>query len=286
MTDACPFHKQSAPAALSSADLEAHRYTTSEFEDLKRDMDALAPAIAWVNDFVKQGNPDLGRTGVVCPFVPESTRQDMLQYFVLNVELAPDLGREANEEDYAAVIEPAVLNLRDQFMANRITDPKVRLLYAYLIVFRGLDLETERASWLIEKIQRRLKPKFVEAGLMIGEFHPFSNALGLRNPDFRPLRSPVPLLSFRNMVEIDFVFLSRKYDPAPLRVHFLTSYLRHMGADLGASARLKAESALEEAHQEILQASSLSSEKEWAALASETERLASAASIRECPHIG
>jgi hypothetical protein len=271
MTNGCPYHKTSSPAASSSTDFKAHRYTTSELEDLKRDMEALAPAIAWVDDFVKQANPDLGRTGVVCPFVPESARQDMLQYFVLDVELTPDLRREANEEDYAAVIEPAILRLRDQFMANRITDPKVRLLYAYLIVFRGLDLEIDRASLLIERIQRKLKPRFVELGLMIGEFHPFSNALGLRNPDFRPLRSPVPLLSFRNMVEIDFVFLSRKYDPAPLRVHFLKSYLRHIGPELKSSGRLKAELALEEAEQEAFQIASIRPrsvwpEQEWKAL--------------------
>jgi hypothetical protein len=232
-------------------------------EDLKRDLDALAPAIAWVDDFVKQANPDLGRSGVVCPFVPESLRHDMLQYFVLDVSLPPALRQEADEEDYADVIEPAILRLRDQFMANRVNDPKVRLLHAYLIVFRGLELELDRASLLIERIQRKLKPKFVEAGLMIGEFHPFSNALGLRNPDFRPLRSPVPLLSFRNMVEIDFVFLSRKHDPAALRVHFLKSYLKHMTPELASSARLKAEIALEEAEQEILQSASPAPENLW-----------------------
>jgi hypothetical protein len=214
-------------------------------------MEALAPAIAWVDDFVKQANPDLGRAGVVCPFVPESTRQDLLQYFVLDVALPAELKQAASEDDYAAVIELAILKLRDQFVTNRITDPKVRLLHAYLIVFRGLDLELDRASLLIERIQRTLKPRFVELGLMIGEFHPFSDALGLRNPDFRPLRSPVPLLSFRNMVEIDFVFLSRKHDPAHLRAHFLKYYLHHMGPELGASARLKAEAALEEAEQEL-----------------------------------
>ena len=263
LTKSCPYHKTSPSAALPSTDFKANRYTTSELEDIKRDMEALAPAIAWVDDFVKQANPDLGRTGVVCPFVPESARQDMLQYFVLDVALAPELRREAKEEDYAAVMEPAILRLRDQFMANRTTDPKIRLLYAYLIVFRGLDLELDRASLLIERIQRELKPKFVELGLMIGEFHPFSNALGLRNPDFRPLRSPVPLLSFRNMVEIDFVFLSRKQDPAPLRVHFLKSYLLHMGPELGSSARLKAEIALEEAEQEVLQTASLLPQNAW-----------------------
>ena len=264
MTNRCPVHRS------SSAPPPAHPYTTSTIEDLQRDMDALAPAVAWVNDFVKQANPELGRAGVVCPFVPESTRQDMLQYFVLDVALPPELRPMASEEDYAAVIEAAVLRLRDQFITNRIIDPRVRLLYAYVIVFRGLDLALDRASLLIERIQQRLKPRFVELGLMIGEFHPLSNALGLRNPDFRPLRSPVPLLSFRNMVEIDFVFLSRKYDPAPLRVHFLKSYLRHVGPELGFSARTRAEVALEEAEQEILQAASQGSlipwaEQEWTA---------------------
>ena len=271
MTDICPYHKTPSSAALPATDVKAHRYTTSEIDNLRRDMEALAPAIAWVDDFVKQANPDLGRTGVVCPFVPESTRQDLLQYFVLDVSLPPPARVAASEEDYAAVIEPAILKLRNQFVANRITDPKVRLLHAYLIVFRGLDLELDRASLLIERIQRSLKPKFVELGLMIGEFHPLSNALGLRNPDFRPLRSPVPLLSFRNMVEIDFVFLSRKYDPAPLRVHFLKSYLHHMRSELGAGALLRAEVALEEAEQEILQARAFEAHtnlpgQEWNAL--------------------
>jgi hypothetical protein len=238
---------------LSQPDSMPHPYTTSQLEDLKRDLEALAPAIAWVDDFVTQANPDLGRTGMVCPFVPEATRRDLLQYFVVPVALPPGMQEEASDDDYVAVMEPAILRLRDQFIATRITDPKIRLLHSYLMVFRGLDLDPEREALLIEKIQRRLKPRFVEEGLMIGEFHPLSNAIGLRNPEFRPLRSPIPLLSIRNMVEIDFAFLSRSYDPAPLRVHFLKSYLRYMAADLGPLIRQKAEVALQEAESQVLQ---------------------------------
>jgi hypothetical protein len=37
---------------------------------------------------------------------------------------------------------------------------------------------------------------------------------GLRNPDFRPLRSPVPMLAIRHMVESDLLFMTRpRYTP-------------------------------------------------------------------------
>jgi hypothetical protein len=266
MTNVCPHHKAaSSGSALTAPSVSASStilpqpdsiplpYTTSQLEDLKRDLEALAPVLAWVDDFVTQANPDLGRTGVVCPFVPEATRRDLLQYFVVPVSLPSGMQEKASDDDYIAVMEPSILRLRDRFLATRITAPKFHLLHSYLMVFRGLDLDLERAAQLIEKIQRRLKPRFVEEGLMIGEFHPMSNAIGLRNPEFRPLRSPIPLLSIRNMVEIDFAFLSRSYDPAPLRVHFLKSYLRHMAADLGPLSRQKAEAALEEAESQVLQ---------------------------------
>jgi hypothetical protein len=254
MTAICPHRQTVSPNASSSVPTGPlpRPYTTSELEELKRDLEALAPAMAWVDEFVVQTNPGLGRAGVVCPFVPEAMRRDLLQYFVVPVELTPELRQGATEDDYAALIEPAILRLRDQFVATRITDPRFRLLHSYLMVFRGLDIEPERASLLIERIQRKLKPRFVEQGMMIGEFHPMSNAIGLRNPDFRPLRSPIPLLSIRNMVEIDFAFLSRPYDPAPLRVHFLKSYLRHLGHDLPLQSRLRAQTALEEAQNEAL----------------------------------
>ena len=79
MSNGCPFHKKMPAAAEAAAEVKAQRYTSSQIEDMRRDMEALAPAVAWVDEFVKQTNPELGRTGVVCPFVPEATRQDLLQ---------------------------------------------------------------------------------------------------------------------------------------------------------------------------------------------------------------
>ncbi len=55
-------------------------------------------------------------------------------------------------------------------------------------------------------VQAKLKNDFVARGLMLGQFHPHCDEPGLWNDDFRPLRSPVPLLGIRHMVPTDFPF--------------------------------------------------------------------------------
>jgi hypothetical protein len=65
------------------------------------------------------------------------------------------------------------------------------------------DISREQAPSVIDELQRRLEPGFVARGLMIGAFHPGSSRPGLRNPDFRPFRAPVPLLVVRALVAAD-----------------------------------------------------------------------------------
>jgi hypothetical protein len=58
---------------------------------------------------------------------------------------------------------------------------------------------------------------------MIGEFHPGPPpAPGLWNADFRPMRSPLPLLAVRHMVAADTPFL--RGDP-----EHLAAYRRRFG---------------------------------------------------------
>jgi hypothetical protein len=78
---------------------------------------------------------------------------------------------------------------------------------------------------LIDVSKERLKPLFVNDGLMLGEFHELNESPGLHNPDFRPLRSPIPLLAIRRMVYSDIVFLNRPSDPPERRIRFLEAYL-------------------------------------------------------------
>jgi hypothetical protein len=85
-----------------------------------------------------------------------------------------------------------------------------------VIVFAGLD--PAEAPDYINGLHHRLKPSFVASGMMLGEFFHSCEKPGLRNPEFRPLRSPLPLLVIRPMVRQDIVFLSD-------RMEFIRAYL-------------------------------------------------------------
>jgi hypothetical protein len=103
---------------------------------------------------------------------------------------------------------------------------------AFLLVFPSLTANGTEGAAIVDQVQIRLKPFFVETGLMLGEFHSANQSPGLRNPAFRPLRSPIPMLAIRHMVESDLPFLIRKTYPPELRSSFLRSYLFRMGGTL------------------------------------------------------
>ena len=67
-------------------------------------------------------------------------------------------------------------------------------------------------------------------GLMIGQFYPGCDEAGIRNPDFRPLQSPIPLLAIRHMVNSDFPFLAGS-------VAWIEEYLRKFAPAVPAVAR-------------------------------------------------
>ena len=56
-------------------------------------------------------------------------------------------------------------------------------------------------------MQKRLKPEFVDCGLMIGQFYPGCEEGGIRNPQFRPLDAPVISLAVRYMALADAPFM-------------------------------------------------------------------------------
>jgi hypothetical protein len=65
---------------------------------------------------------------------------------------------------------------------------------------------------------------------MIGQFYPGCEEPGIRNPVFRPLRSPLALLAIRYMVSSDFPFLAKKTE-------WIEEYLKKFAPSIPASAR-------------------------------------------------
>jgi hypothetical protein len=130
-------------------------YTFLEIERIQQDIPYLIEIMEWVKNFLAKPHPDLGRNGPVCPFVPQSIKLNSIQMAVI---------RAKNLEPQK--IEDIVKNYRDIFLQMEPRDRKAGINKAFLLIFP--DLDPDQASTLIDGVQKKLKPFFVEEGLMIG----------------------------------------------------------------------------------------------------------------------
>jgi hypothetical protein len=224
----------------SSADL----FSADEVRCLRLDdSHELVRVIDWCKNFLGKPNGRLGRSGNVCPFVPEAMMLGSLKFAVVALRKR---GTAARSE-----IEEMMVACREHFLAKERSEGRIDIFASMVIIFP--EVTPEEAKLVIDPSQRKLKPSFIQAGLMLGEFHPFNGTPGLRNKDFRPLRSPVPLLAIRRMVETDVDFLTAPNDPAPMQVKSIKAYLQFLGPSLSMASRTKAQEALLRAEAEVRQ---------------------------------
>jgi hypothetical protein len=163
---------------------------------VKENSEALRQIVTWVERFLSNPHPQLGRTGDVCPYTKSSMKKEYLWLTVCR-------GKVLSVED----VSTRVMKYRDWFLEIAPSSEKESLFKTILILFP--DIEAEDVPRIIDVVQQQLKPEFVAEGLMIGQFHPHCPETGLRNLDFRPLQAPVPLLVMRHMVLSDFPFLEK-----------------------------------------------------------------------------
>jgi len=222
-------------------DREVRLYDAIEARSTRQgDSEALATIVDWCESFLGKPSSLVGRSGNVCPFVPESMLRGSLKFAEIRLR---------KDEDAKARIESAISTFRDRFLADQKRRKRIDIFGSWVMVFP--DVKREDAEALIDEPQRRMKPHFVKEGLMLGEFHPLSRSPGIRNASFRPLRSPYPLLVIRHMVESDIEFLGRALDPAPLRAESLRAFLKFLGPSLSVATRLAAKEQLKQAEREI-----------------------------------
>jgi hypothetical protein len=223
-------------------------YTTREIEQLEQneDLPYLIEIMEWLKNFLGRPHPNLGRTGAVCPFVPFSLKSNSIHLAVIHTK---DL--------YPEQLEEIVRGYRDIFLEMEVKEQELAINKAFLLIFP--DVHIEDASKVIDSVQQKLKPLFVESGLMIGEFHKRNESPGLHNPNFRPLRSPIPLLAIRFMVEADLPFLHNPADPH-LRIRYLEAYLKRFGNQFTDETKIRnAHQALKLAKEEVRQENLVSS---------------------------
>jgi hypothetical protein len=179
----------------------------------------LACVLDWMHAFLARAHPELGRKGAVCPFVPMSLEQD-------SIWMAEIADANATVDSISAVIS----QYRDLFLATEPISGPDTINKAFVVVFPNLGPD---GAGVVDEVQNRLKKDFVDMGLMLGEFHAANQSTGLRNAEFRPLRSPIPMLAMRHMVDSDLPFLLRYVYAPEERSSFLRSYLFRLAGTLG-----------------------------------------------------
>lgn len=200
-----------------------HLITPSQLKEFSAASSPLVKTAQWIENFLAKPHTDLGRSGIVCPFVPRSLRLETIQM----VEISTQAMSEAE-------LECLVKEARETFLNQFPQHGKLAIYKALLLVFP--DIHDDQCD-IVDRVQQKLKPFFVEKGLMLGEFHKNNQSSGLHNPDFRPLQSPVPMLAIRFMTEADLPFLSRITDSPRIRVRYLEAYLDQM-SNIGGSTKL------------------------------------------------
>lgn len=228
---------------VTPSGLGVRLYTSTEARTLNRDAssEALVEIVEWCESFLGRPSSLVGRSGNVCPFVPEAIVRESLKFAVV-----PLKGR---NQEAVREIEEVIPAFRHKFLANEKALNKIDIFGSWILLFP--DVSAAEAEQIIDVPQRKMKPDFVREGLMLGEFHPTSRSPGIRNQSFRPLRSPHPLLVIRHMVESDIEFLSRPFDPAPIRVESLKAYLRFLGSSVSVSSLIRAKTALKLAESQV-----------------------------------
>ncbi len=200
-------------------------YTPLEIERFQQDLPYLIEIQQWIKNFLTKPHPNLGRSGPVCPYVPHALKTNSIQ---LGVIRAQNLQLEE--------IEQLVLSYKDIFLKIEPRNKETELTKTILLIFP--DIKLEDTPRLIDNVQQNLKEFFVDAGLMLGEFHKRNYSPGLHNSNFYPLQSPIPILAIRFMVESDLPFLVTSNN-LELRVKYLTAYLRHFEKENKDSENVK-----------------------------------------------
>jgi Domain of unknown function (DUF6875) len=191
----------------------------------------------WLEEFVTQPHPELGRPGPVCPQLAPALRADTV--WLVSVAVP---GFTAGAAVGAGRL---LLRLFDEItheFADEVADDVVgsaagarRSAATVLGFFPGLP--ERAAAGFIDGGHRLLRAEFAERGVMLGEFHAGSSVGGAHNRALPVMRSPVPMYAVRAMTAHDLLFADQPGTTPAEREGFLLAYQRHLGPWLSSAAR-------------------------------------------------
>ncbi|HEV3104997.1 MAG TPA: hypothetical protein VGZ01_04850 [Trinickia sp.] len=201
-------------ASRSLLEIERSLCLSSEIETVSDEelRSVFEAGFAWIERFIMQPHPGLGRKGAVCPFAHPAHEARSMYFCALDA-------REMRFDVFIEVMMrlPALFERLAAGMAGR-----SGLLS--LCVF-PVHLRSESYYKFIDCAHAMLKPFYMNTGLMLGEFHPLSAVRGARSDLIFPMRADVPIFVIRSIAVHDILFIDRDSEPAALRIHELECYL-------------------------------------------------------------
>lgn len=163
---------------------------------------ALKTVAQWCIDYLCHPHPELGRTGVVCPYSPIAMKKETFWLTEIKTK-----GRSEEE------IKQDIISLSYIFHEKEPHDGEEAQFKTIISVWD--DISEEELS----RLHHEMKLIFLHEGLMLGEFFSSCEKRGLWNSNFHPLRSTIPLLAVREMLEVDISFLSESMEYVKEYIH-------------------------------------------------------------------
>jgi len=158
--------------------------------------------LQWAQNYLTQENVHIKRpvgSQAVCPFVGPSIENNSF-FMVFHNDV---IGR--SEEQ----IEGIILGYISPFKKLGPYGNNDKLRKALLVVFPNIPKDQ---THVLDIVHANIKSKFVEAGLMVGQFHENCDERGIYNRAFRVSISPYPLMAIRHMAIHDILFLGATED--------------------------------------------------------------------------
>lgn len=153
--------------------------------------------LTWANTYLASPDPNIQRPGSnqeICPFVRDSLKNDSF-YMAFH----PEVNGQRDEPIQRIMCEYITI-----FKETPPFDPTEHRKKALLAIFPEIPAER---TFVLDIVQAKIKHKFVNSGLMVGQFHQNCNERGVYNRGFRVSISPYPLMAVRHMALHDIIFL-------------------------------------------------------------------------------
>ncbi|MFN3671726.1 MAG: DUF6875 domain-containing protein [Bosea sp. (in: a-proteobacteria)] len=156
---------------------------------------AMATLLGWVESYLMNGHAELGRVGAVCPFTRQAARLDSVRLGIATA--TPE------REDEVFALARASFERLDSIPV------KPGMAHFRTVIIGFPHCADAAGVAMLQRVQARHKYYSLSRNRMVGLMHANSQAPGLWNGAFRPLRAPLPVLAVRHMVEHDAPFAAR-----------------------------------------------------------------------------